>query len=104
MTQLEIKEKDGHVYWYASIHDGCLRLEKEFYGNGEGSRSSEFIYTIEASEFPKICEKYGLDGDSDIMSVLESLVKRNRAGQFNNDIVTGFIEVADKFSWVSFND
>ena len=104
MAQLEIKDKDGRVYSYASIHEGCLRLEKEYFGHGEGSRSSEFIYTIEASEFPKICEKYGLDGDSDVMSVIESLVKRNRAGQFNNDIVTGFITVADKFSWITFDD
>lgn len=37
MDQVEISDKDSHIYWYASIHDGCLRLEKGYYGYGEGS-------------------------------------------------------------------
>jgi hypothetical protein len=104
MAQLAIKDKDGRIYQYASVKDGNLQLEYEVYGRGEGSRSSESIYTVNASEFAKIGEKYGKEGDADILSILQNVVDTNRAKEFSDDLSNGFITIGDHFVWVSFDD
>ena len=105
MQKLTITAKNGKSYFHASLEAGKLKLEYEIYAHGADSADMETIYTIAEVEFPKITQKYGKpDGAGDIFETLSHIEECDRVQELKKDIECGFIALADKFVWMSFDD
>ena len=103
MSQLEILGNDGKPVLYASLQDGNLSLEFEYYGNATGEADLEVIYTIKPDAVAVIKSKFGCAPDMETMAALASISTRGFGEELRDAIRDGEI-ASERFSWMSFDD
>ena len=103
MSQLQILGVDGKPVLYASLQDGELRLEFEYYGHSSEDADLEIIYTIGKDEFALIKSKFGCANDMEILDALATISRAGLGEELRDEIRNGLIK-SERFSWMSFDD
>ena len=74
MTNISIIGDEGKPVLYASMTtEGNLFFQFEYLGRNENEGDYEFNYTVEPEEFPKIANKFGLNPEDPILTVVQQI-------------------------------
>ena len=78
MAQIKIKGKNGKPVRYASLDGENLKLQFEYYARHENEGDYEVIQTVAPEEFAAIANKFGLDPNSDILTIIQQISDAGR--------------------------
>jgi hypothetical protein len=101
MTIITIVGDDGNPILYASLtSEGKLRLQFEYFARDENEGDYEFNHTVEAEEFPKVAQRFGLDPATPILENLKQISAIGRGQEFK-DLLTNKEIPHEFWSWLS---
>ena len=100
MTDISILGADGKPVRYASLDEGNLRLEFEYYARSENEGDYEVIQTVAPENFALIATLFGLNPDSDILSIVQE-ISDSRRGDELRDALNDKKIPCELFTWLS---
>jgi hypothetical protein len=100
MAQISILGKDGNPVRYASLDKGNLRLEFEYYARTESEGDYQVIQTVAPENFALIATLFGLDPDSDILTIIQH-ISDSRRGEELRDALNDKKIPCELFTWLS---
>ena len=101
MTQISIIGIQGKPVLCASLtSEGNLFFEFELYARNENEGDYEFNHTVEPSEFPKIAERFGLNPNDAILSIIQQVTDSGRGQELKIALTNNEIK-NELWTWLS---
>lgn len=100
MNQVTIVGNRGQEILYASLSNGDLSLQFEYFATEQNPHDYEFIFTVKQSEFSLIAQLFGLDENADILSNIQKISDAGRGQEFKEALNDEKIP-RDLFTWLS---
>lgn len=82
------------------MHGEHLRFEFEYYAGDGSEMDYEFVHTVFPANFSSIADKFDLDPNLSVISIVQEIQKRG-LGQELQDALTNKIIVNELFVWSS---
>lgn len=82
MAAVTIKSNDRKPIRYASLDGQNLKLQFEYFARNSSEGDYEVIQTVSPKEFAAIASRYGLDPNSDILTIMQQLSNAGHGEDF----------------------
>jgi hypothetical protein len=84
VTNISIIGDEGKPVLYASMtSEGNLFFQFEYLGRNENEGDYEFNYTVEPEEFSKIANKFGLNPEDPILTVVQQITDMGKGEELS---------------------
>ena len=101
MSQIAIIGDEGKPVLYASLtSEGKLFFEFELYARNEHEGDYEFNHTVDSVEFPKIANRFGLNPNDPILSVIQEITDLGRGQELERALTNNEIK-NELWTWLS---
>ena len=101
MTNISIIGDEGEPVLYASLTtEGNLFFQFEYFGRNENEGDYEFNYTVEPDEFPTITNKFGLNPEDPILTVVQQITDMGKGEELSRALSEEEIK-RKLWSWLS---
>ena len=100
MTQIPIKGKDGNPVRYAYLEGDNLKFQMEYFARDAEEGNYEVIQTVSPSEFPNLANMFGIDLNSDPLSIAQQISDMGRGDELREALNNKDIK-CEIFTWRS---
>ena len=101
MTHISIIGDEGKPVLYASMtSEGKLFFEFELYGRNENEGDYEFNHTVEPEEFPGIANRFGLNPEEPILTVVQQITDMGKGQELERALTKQEIK-NELWTWLS---
>lgn len=84
MRKFSILGSDGTPILYASLEEGELRFQFEYYSRNSEEGDYEFIHTVLPEDFHSITTKFTLDAQKDILDQIQEISNLGRGEELHD--------------------
>jgi hypothetical protein len=100
MNSVSILGTNRKPILYASLADGNLRFQFEYYSRGPNEGDYEFIHTVLPEDFPSITTRFGLDPQKEILAQIQEISDLGRGTELHDALTKNEIK-NDIWVWSS---
>ena len=101
MSHISIIGDEGKPVLYASMtSEGNLFFEFELYGRNENEGDYEFNHTVEPEEFPGIANRFGLNPEEPILTVVQQITDMGKGQELERALTKQEIK-NELWTWLS---
>lgn len=100
VNQVTVLGDAGEDILYASLSNGDLSLQFEYFASEQDPHDYEFIFTVKSKDFPLIAKLFGLDENADILSNIQKISDAGRGQEFKEALNEERVP-REIFTWLS---
>ncbi len=100
VNQVTVLGDAGEDILYASLSNGDLSLQFEYFASEQDPHDYEFIFTVKPKDFPLIAKLFGLDENADILSNIQKISDAGRGQEFKEALNEERVP-REIFTWLS---